>query len=150
MNDRPGSQWPATSDGRHRSKRGQALVETALILPLLMLMLVGIIEFGRLLFTQHAVTNAAREGGRVAILPNKAESDVVGAVASVLQRSGLDATKATTSVSGVWGSTGSPTNVTVTYPYRSVALEAVLAIIPGGTDAVSQITISSSSNMIKE
>jgi Flp pilus assembly protein TadG len=42
--------------------RGQALVEFALVLPLLLLLLIGAIEFGRLFFIKIALTNAAREG----------------------------------------------------------------------------------------
>jgi Flp pilus assembly protein TadG len=131
------------------NKRGSALVETAFVLPLLMLLLVGILEFGRLFMIQHAVTNAAREGGRVAVLPYKDESDVEAAVEDVLQRSGLDVGQADISVSGVRASPGSATTVTVTYPYRSMALEAVMAAIPGGSGDTN-ITISVTSNMIHE
>lgn len=49
-----------------RRSRGQALVETALILPLLVLVMVGIFDAGRLVFAYHTVNNAAREGGRQA------------------------------------------------------------------------------------
>jgi len=44
-----------------RSK-GQALIEMALLLPLLLVLIVGALEFGRLFFTQIVITNAAREG----------------------------------------------------------------------------------------
>lgn len=41
---------------------GQAVVEMVLILPILLLLVVGALEFGRLFFTKIALTNAAREG----------------------------------------------------------------------------------------
>lgn len=41
---------------------GQAVVEMVLILPILLLLVVGALEFGRLFFTKIVVTNAAREG----------------------------------------------------------------------------------------
>jgi len=44
------------------------MVEFALILPLLVLLLVGVFDVGRLVFAYHTVNNAAREGGRVAIV----------------------------------------------------------------------------------
>jgi hypothetical protein len=47
---------------------GQALVEFALILPVLLLILLGTIDTGRLIFAYNAVSNAAREGGRTAIV----------------------------------------------------------------------------------
>lgn len=51
-----------------RNKRGQALVEFALILPLLMLILLGIVEFALILSNQLILENAAREGSRYAVL----------------------------------------------------------------------------------
>lgn len=44
--------------------RGMQLVEFALVLPLLLLLLLGIIEFGFVLYNQAAITNASREGAR--------------------------------------------------------------------------------------
>ncbi len=53
-----------------RSERGAEFVEFALALPLLLLVVLGIMDFG-LLFQQYLViTNAAREGARVAVLPS--------------------------------------------------------------------------------
>lgn len=49
-------------------RRGQALVEFALVLPLFVLILVGIFDVGRLVYAYHTVNNAAREGGRQAIV----------------------------------------------------------------------------------
>jgi hypothetical protein len=51
-----------------RRIHGQALVEFALILPVLLLILFGTVDAGRLIFAYNAVSNAAREGGRTAIV----------------------------------------------------------------------------------
>jgi Flp pilus assembly protein TadG len=48
--------------------RGQALVEFALVFPILMLMLLGLFDLGRAVFTYNTITNAAREGARLAIV----------------------------------------------------------------------------------
>ena len=48
--------------------RGSAAVELALVLPLLLLLLFGVIDFGRMLNTQITLTEAAREGARAAAL----------------------------------------------------------------------------------
>ncbi len=48
-----------------RSQRGQAVVEFALILPILLLLVFGIIEFGRIFYSYLEVTQAAREGARL-------------------------------------------------------------------------------------
>jgi Flp pilus assembly protein TadG len=46
------------------SRRGQAIVETALLLPLLMLLTMGSADLGRVFYYSIAVTNAAREAAR--------------------------------------------------------------------------------------
>ncbi len=51
-----------------RGSRGVAVVEFALILPLLVTFLVGMVEFGHVWFLQHALTNASREGARVGVV----------------------------------------------------------------------------------
>jgi Flp pilus assembly protein TadG len=51
-----------------RSQKGAAVVEFAVVLPLLLLIVFGIVEFGFLLYNQAMLTNASREGARTAIL----------------------------------------------------------------------------------
>jgi len=46
---------------KHDGLQGQSLVEMALLLPLLLVLVIGTIEFGRLFFTKTVITNAARE-----------------------------------------------------------------------------------------
>jgi len=48
-----------------RRERGQELVEFALILPLLLLLMVGIFEFGYVVFAYNTLSNAVREGARL-------------------------------------------------------------------------------------
>ncbi len=58
-----------------RDRRGQTLVEFALILPVLIVILVGIFDGGRLVFASNTVNNAAREAGREATV-NQTLADV--------------------------------------------------------------------------
>lgn len=51
-----------------KGEHGQALVEMALVLPLFFLLLFGVIEMGRVGYAYITVSNAAREGGRVATI----------------------------------------------------------------------------------
>lgn len=53
---------------RNRRERGAAAVEMAILLPLLLLIIAGIIDLGRLMFTQVQTANAAREGARMLAL----------------------------------------------------------------------------------
>lgn len=59
----------------HREWRGQALVEFALIVPIFVLVTVGIFDGGRALYTFNALSNAAREATREAIV-NQTEADI--------------------------------------------------------------------------
>jgi Flp pilus assembly protein TadG len=47
---------------------GQSLVEFALVLPIFLLMIMGIVDMGRLIYTYNTVSNAARDGARIAIV----------------------------------------------------------------------------------
>lgn len=51
-----------------KNKQGQALVELALVLPILILLIMGTIEFGRIFHSYLLITNAAREGARAGIV----------------------------------------------------------------------------------
>ena len=53
---------------KRRRQAGQSLVEVAFVLPVLLLMLLGIFDFGRAIYAYNAVANAAREAARVAIV----------------------------------------------------------------------------------
>lgn len=53
-----------------RSERGAAAVEFAIVLPVLLTLVLGIMEFGRAYNTQLSLTNAAREGVRVMAISN--------------------------------------------------------------------------------
>jgi Flp pilus assembly protein TadG len=53
---------------RRHGQRGQALLEFALVLPIFILLLVAIFDLGRAAFAYNTLTNAAREGARMAIV----------------------------------------------------------------------------------
>jgi len=81
---------------RFRCRRGQALVEFALVLPFLIILVLGIMEFGWLTKNQLTVANAVREGARTAAL-GKSTSEITTTIENQTQ-----------SVAG------SPDNLTVT------------------------------------
>lgn len=60
-----------------RWERGQALVETALVLPVIILVLLGLFDFGRAVYAYNAVSNAARDGARVAIVNQQTDANGV-------------------------------------------------------------------------
>ena len=72
-----------------RQKRGQSVVEFALVFPLLLLVLFGITEFGRAWATQNVLTSAAREGARLAIVTAPDVTLVAARVTDVCTAAGI-------------------------------------------------------------
>jgi Flp pilus assembly protein TadG len=62
---------------RFRGERGAELIEMAVVTPVLLLIIAGIFDFAMLFRTWEVVTNAAREGARVGILPGYEDDDNV-------------------------------------------------------------------------
>lgn len=121
---------------RRRRERGAAMVEFAILLPLLLLVLFGLIDMGRMFLTQAMVTNGAREGARMAALRLPTADVATRANASM---PGLDAVSGGTHA--VISGTACPaaptatqaTTVTVTVTgFSWVALGAISGLFPGG------------------
>jgi Flp pilus assembly pilin Flp len=104
---------------RQKDERGASAVEFALLLPVLMLILVGIMEFGYAFFIQASVANATRVGMRdYAINYSKADAQ---SNAVALVRAGVP--DASAFVGGTFSGTcgpGAQDTLTVTYRYRSM------------------------------
>ena len=67
-------------------RRGVSAVEFALVAPVFLAILFGMIEFGRALMVGQLVTNAAREGARLAVLNGSSNQEVEAAVLDILQQ----------------------------------------------------------------
>ena len=112
----------------------------ALTLPLLLLVCVGILEFGRAYQTWQVLTNAAREGARIAVLPGMNDTDVRTRVREYMTIGQLpkandtvvtidiDRSK-TVSIGG--GNTASASQVNVNYPFDFVVLEPIARLATG-------------------
>lgn len=108
-----------------QKERGAVAVEMAIILPLLLLILIGIIEFGRVLNVQVSLTQAAREGARHAAIHHDDESlDVSGtALGAAPSLAGLGVTVSDNAADCGTG------DVTVT---TSVTLPSLSGFLDGG------------------
>jgi Flp pilus assembly protein TadG len=97
-----------------RSDRGAAAVEFALVLPVLLVLVLGIVEFGRIYNVQISVTNAAREGARVMAIENK---PAVARAAAVAAAPSVNPAIATANVNVTPASCvdGATATVTITY-----------------------------------
>ena len=126
---------------------GQALVEIAIALPILLALLVGIFEFARAYNVQQIITSAAREGAREGVLPTATAALVDSVVDARLASANI--TTATVTLSGVSVATGSPVTVTVAVNYRFVFVGPVLSLFSTGVDP-GTINLSSTATMRKE
>ncbi len=85
--------------GARHARRGAAMVELALILPIFLTLTVGAIEFGRAFMVQQVLTYAAREGARYGVLPAVSNGQVQARVAQALEMGGIDPSLAEITVS---------------------------------------------------
>jgi Flp pilus assembly protein TadG len=81
---------------RANGESGAVLIEFAFALPLLLLLILGMFDFGFAFQRYEVLTNAAREGARVAVLPGYGTADVQNRVAAYLTAGGVPDTPTTT------------------------------------------------------
>jgi len=138
------------------SDRGQALLETALVLPLVLLVSVSIFEFGRAFQTWQILTNAAREGARVAVLPGMTAGNVQSVVTNYMTAGQLPnaatasvvVNQASTVSIGV--GTASASVVTVNYPFSFMVLQPIAQLVTGTSTLGGALTMSVSAKMRNE
>ncbi len=107
---------------RSRRRRGSAVVEFAVVAPVFVLLVFGMIEYGRMVMVQQILTNSAREGARVGILDNSTESDVDTAVNRYLTAAGISgATTTVTPDPPSSASAGNPVSVQVSVGFNQVS-----------------------------
>lgn len=121
---------------RFRDERGQELIEFALVLPLLLLIVLGILDFGFLFQRYEVVTNAAREGARVRVLPGYTHADAEARVTQFLAASDLTATPTVPDVPltavDIGGKCMTLATVTVRYPHSYLFLGPLITFFSGG------------------
>jgi len=128
------------SSGRRARDRGTAAVEFALVLPLLLLIVFGIIDLGRALNAQITLTEAAREGVRLEALGYPIAAVDASAQAAAPQLSGVNVTIASSCPPGA-GATANA-EVDVTYSFTFVTPVGAIAGLFGGSGLGGPITLS--------
>jgi Flp pilus assembly protein TadG len=77
---------------RRRTRTGAAVVEFAVVGPLLVMLTMGMMEVGRVVMVKQMMVNASREGARLAILPTSTASQVISHVQSQMADSAINGT----------------------------------------------------------
>lgn len=123
-----------------RGEDGQAAVEFALVTPLLIVLLFGIIQVGVAFHDYVTLTDAARAGARKAIVARFSGGDLTDAKQAVRDAaSDLDQTKLGVDVADpAWGTPGSQVTVTATYPYSVNIPLLGLSILSGNLTATAK------------
>jgi Flp pilus assembly protein TadG len=131
------------SPGRPRpSQSGQAVIELALTLPILLVIVMGIFDFGLMFQRYEVVTNAAREGARVGVLPNYTTADAQARAQQYLTSGGLSSSSATIDATVAATTFGTPAKtvnqvtVTVAYPYTYPFIGPILNLVGGSLGSV--------------
>jgi TadE-like protein len=110
---------------RVRSERGAELIEFALVFPVLLLLVLGMVEFGFLFQRYEVLTNAAREGARIAVLPGYSFDDVKARVCNYVEGGGVP----------IAGTCPTPTNPVITPSNTAIALSG------GGTVSGKRVVV---------
>ena len=78
---------------------GQSLAELAIIMPMLTLVLVGLLDMGRVIYTYTVMVNAAREAALVGSVSERTNTQIQNVAIAEMDRGGVDGDQATISVS---------------------------------------------------
>ena len=120
-----------------RDECGAAIIETAITLPLVLLVAVAIFEFGHAFQTWQILTNAAREGARLAVIQGSTDAGVTSRVQQYLTDGSVSspgsAVVAINRNVTISGTAGKATSVTVTYPFTFMVLQPVVDLVVSGS-----------------
>lgn len=137
-------------------RSGQAIAEMAIILPLLLLMVFGLVEVSGAWRTFQVVTNVSREGARMMVVPTASDSAVTANMGTRLNANGLVDSLSTITIScdgtvGMCVSSGQEASVALSYPYRFRVLGPIVTwLCLGSCSDFGTIAISSTTIMRKE
>ena len=135
-----------------RNQRGAALLETAITLPIILLVSVAIFEFGRAYQTWQVLTNAAREGARVAVIFGTTDEQIKTAVTSYAQIGGVavDVKEIAIDRNSPLGAEWTGTKVTVAHPFQFIVLNPVARLVAANSKAGEALTMSAIAVMRNE
>ena len=130
---------------RKNGEKGQALVEFTLLIPIFMLLLLAIIDFGMGFYSWISVTNSAREGARLGVVMATTQQikDRVYQTATLPNES----TKMTVTVTNAQGQPGQSVVVKVDYDYDLITPLAGIVSFVSGNVLGPTLTFSSTAEM---
>ncbi len=129
---------------KRTKQKGMAAVEFGFVVPVLMMLVFGIAEFGVAFYREIILTGAVRDGARVGIVattPRATSAQIQQEVKDSLADVGWDAAPAVVTVTGAGGASGTSLTVQASYP-TSFAVMKKLIPMPGvAVDAAGNATV---------
>ena len=132
------------------------MLEAAFVLPIILLVSIGIFEFGRAYQTLQVITNAAREGARVAVLPNATKEDVEDRVKAYLKSGALASFSSAmievdqeASIS-IGAEDASASVVTVQYPFEFMVMQQAVSLVTSKSKLGDGLTLTAKAEMRNE
>lgn len=119
-----------------KSEAGVALIEAAFVLPILLVLAIGMLDFGRAFHTKSCLDQAAREGARVAVITSPDPGLVTTRVNQILAPAGITATSVVVSGPDA-GTKLDHVTVTATFTFMTPGLYALVGGDYGNTISMS-------------
>lgn len=113
-------------------------MEAALVFPLLLLLTVGLLEYGWMFLQYQRITNAARHGARLGVLPDATNADVEAAIAALMDAGGLVGSGYTVTFSPANVASPEPgeaLSVTINVLYENIDLGMPMVPLPTNLEA---------------
>jgi len=136
---------------RRSRKRGAAIIEFAVVCPLLCAILFGIIEYGHLFLVQQTLTNAAREGCRMVVLQTSTSpySDATARIGQILDAVGIEEDEYSLTISDA--DTNGQMSIEISVAYDDVTITGALPTkFLGGTGDCGERSLRGRCTMRKE
>ena len=126
------------------NRRGAAAVELAVVLPIFILMVFGIIEFGRAIMVHQILVNASREAARYAVVPNATQTVMNNKISQYMTAADITGYTTGIQINGTVGTLASAASddeirVVISVPYSNVSWGIMGLIDSGRTFSVSTI-----------
>jgi Flp pilus assembly protein TadG len=125
-----------------KSTRGVVTIEMAVALPLLLLLVLGVIEYGWMFLKNQGITNSARQTARIAARYDSTTADIQTALTNAITAAGLTGSGYTSSLAPdpTTLGAGETFSVTVAVPYTNIELIGV-PFLPTPATLTSTVTM---------
>lgn len=128
----------------HRpSRRGLSLIEAAIVFPLLLLVLIGVIEYAWMMLKNQEIKNASRHGARIAVREISTNAQVSTAISALMTSAGMGGSGYVVTLTPADVSTVLPGNtitVNISVPYTNIDFTGV-PLLPLPTSLIEETTM---------